>query len=146
MLLLECVNLIMALSNLAVLPVWKHGLDLGRYVAVMAASGSFLMHWAETKHGLPGLPPFNQHSYLWLNVDRATALFAFLFFSADLLVRYWSGLHHTVPWGKLYILAILGGASLIISEFPGFPLVVFGVFHLCWHFSAFYMMYLITVY
>jgi hypothetical protein len=67
-------NILIASSNLIVVPLIYQSRTAGSYWLLMPAIVSFLYHLAETRHRLPGIYPINRYESFLIKLDR---LFAF---------------------------------------------------------------------
>lgn len=124
------INALVAASNVfGLLPIvagferdqW-HGLLM---TAVVVAS--VLMHLSETKHGLPGLV-WARHSWLFLQIDRATALLA---------GGYGLWLFLKRPSHGVAVAAAVGLAFMALSEHGTTSQGWFALWHSLWHTIAY---------
>jgi len=97
-------------------------------LAGAAVLGSVLMHLGETKHGLPGVHPFNRYAGALLWADRATALASTAFVGYRIL---YGGM--PIPWPE----AIIGLGSLALSEHVDGGPLWFAATHSLWHVFAY---------
>lgn len=124
------VNWIVSLSNYVFgLPVLYAARQPHQVLLVtMTIAASFLMHISETKHGLPGVYPFNQWSWYFLQFDRVMAI------ASGGYVLYKTGIMQ-LP------MATIGFVILALSERVERGHAWFAVTHILWHACAFYMLY-----
>jgi hypothetical protein len=132
------INALVAASNLVgLLPIvagWQRGPLDGLCMALVVLA-SAMMHLSETKHGLPGLL-WPQHSLLFLNIDRATAILGSIYALRLFLMRPM----HAVP-----AIAAVGLAFMFLSENSTTSQNWFAFWHSSWHAIAYGLLwYLIT--
>jgi hypothetical protein len=76
---MSLINLIVSSSNIyGILPIW-YSSGYYRLWICSVVIASTLMHLSETKHGLPGIYPFNIYSNEFLWYDRIMAYSVVLF-------------------------------------------------------------------
>ena len=126
-------NLVVAFSNVLGVPVVLAAsgvADVTVIILVMVAS--MLMHLSERKHLLPGVPPFSYGCNFLLNLDRAVAVSAFLYFlpriTTDLVFENLS-------------VCLLGLLSIIVSENVEVSPLFFTIWHTIWHACVYRMIY-----
>ncbi len=117
------INIWLAATNVSVVTTIVHSRDeFHTAMAISAAIASTLMHLSETKHGLPGIFPFNQYSMWFLNIDRCMALLASMF----LIYYHW---HNVTLWTY----GVIGLICMALSEYRHTPLWLFCYLHTAWH-------------
>jgi hypothetical protein len=120
------VNLFMGLTNIP-------GLFVGHPLVFLAAITSALMHFSEKKHNLPGLWPLNCYAEQFLWVDRVVSTITILIFLPQILNDVY-----------LIKLGIFGLVCMGLSEgVEGGP-HWFIFFHTIWHFTTYYVTYLLV--
>lgn len=107
-------NLCLAISVPVIFGILRMLLRIDSWVhEVMIAAvfvSSVLMHLSETKHGLPGIAPFNWYSWHFLQIDRITAVVVGIY------VVYMQYLY--IP--QTFFVSLAGLAVNIASEQPQF--------------------------
>lgn len=135
-------NFILALSNIVGFADF-HELHLLQKIHVLIIiSASTLMHLSETKHGLPGIYPFNQYSQLFLDIDRVVAIASFIYFLQIFICKYSEG---SINNGDILLIST-GFLCLTISELNITPQILFIILHTIWHFIAYSFMYYLMLF
>ena len=135
----ELVNIVVALSNLygLILFIGETTLSM-KLLSVAMIATSTLMHLSETKHGLPGVKPYNKYSTLFLWLDRIMAIICI---SVVTYFIYYNGL----PSMMVIILATIGVIACFISEvILTNQWGLFVVYHITWHIAAYTTMFCVT--
>lgn len=127
------INLIVALSNIfGVIPA-LYMLNKQLWISILFFNmtlASVLMHLSETKHGLPGIYPFNKYSGFFLNLDRVMAIGSALIMI--FLVVYYE-VYNVCIFGYVMVGVLLGWYSERVCESK----IMFMVSHGLWHMIAF---------
>lgn len=127
------INYMVACSNLVFgLPVcWYARTDAQLLVALFMILASVLMHLSETKHRLPGIYPWNQYTWYFLQFDRVMALLCSGYVLSYLLWR---------PYATHWTIGLAGLACNVVSELVHDSWYV--ITHCVWHACAYYLLYL----
>lgn len=100
----------------------------GFWLMLSSLTVSTAFHWAERKHGLPGLYPLGPYSRTLLNMDRVSALVSSAFVAA-----------HCVTWTPDNL--IIGSIALTAMSLSELCFkdnwMWFGTWHSLWHLLAF---------
>ena len=140
-------NILVAASNLVVLPlIYNHGSNLS-YLMLFPMMASFFYHLGETKHSLPGIYPFNQYTEFLLEIDRLFAMISVWFVIG--IMNY----HPTIITTNFLLIGFIGICSLLYSERDYLqPILIrnqlpyrwttinrweFTISHIIWHIIAF---------
>jgi hypothetical protein len=135
-------NFLVALSNFVAVEFCEYiffpaNLSLWQELLLsVMVSSSVMMYLSERKHHLPGIFPFNEFSWHFLQLDRIMAIVCTLF----VLYRMTE-----FPSHKFEMSLIIGGfglCCLFISEQFELPIKYFVILHSAWHFAAFFVLYL----
>lgn len=131
----EYVNFIVALSNIfgvIYFPTRYTG------IATLMITASTLMHLSEVKHGLPGMTPFNQYSYIFLWWDRIMAYICTVIVSYEIYARYKMLPTHLIPYGIFGLFCNFISEVIITDQH-----YLFVIFHSIWHHVAYHTFYLV---
>lgn len=131
-------NLVVTLSNLyGILPIY-HAPGYYRLWMGGLVTASVLMHLSETKHGLPGIYPFNIYSNSFLLLDRLMAYTPIIYLGYQLLTR-----ENPQPIYDLILspVAIVGAISVLMSEGLHLGKPFFAITHSIWHICAYHLCY-----
>lgn len=129
------INLAVTLSNfVGVIGIFILS-GLAQKILLMSVVTSILMHLSETKHGLPGIFPFNKMSKLFLWLDRIAAYLA-LFFSLTYMMK----LNIEIVCVLLLALLSIVTSECIISDQWG----LYFIAHSIWHILIYYAYIILT--
>jgi hypothetical protein len=132
------VNVLVSLSNLVALPFVTYLNSVGdRSLMLFAMCCSIMMHLSETKHGLPGIYPFNLLSFWFLQLDRAMC------FLVIIVLCFRSSLY--IVDRCMIVEAIFGLTCMFLSEKVVRSQWTFAAFHVMWHYVAFHLMYILLL-
>jgi len=144
------VNLLVAISNVFVIPFSSGTSFEIRTVMYLTALFSGIYHLSETKYGLQGFTPLNRYSASLIQIDRFFAIFSFMLVAVECYTK------PTVITKRFLHVLILGILCLLISErdiafrfitkryvIPALfkpTKIDFCITHSLWHLCAFYSM------
>ena len=126
-------NFIVALSNIiAAYPAFQAVESPGRLIILHAMVWtSVLMHLSDTKHRLPGIYPFNQFTWYFLQADRFMALYCTAIVIFHVFLQ-----NAPINWN----VAVSGLICLALSENYVTSHFWFTILHSLWYFCAFYIL------
>jgi hypothetical protein len=135
------VNLIVALSNVAGLPLLY--LDFNWFytpVFGLMIVASVLMHLSEQKHGLTGIYPFSKYSNLFLWFDRIMAWILTIVTVHLAYTKYENSyfVHFYIYFGIFGLIVMTISEMILTDEW-----FLFTIFHSLWHMVAYATLYLI---
>lgn len=113
----------------------------------LSLTASVFMHLSETKHGLKGIFPFHILSYPLLQIDRLFAILSGILF-LYMYIAIWPEI--TTEDRKAYFMIgffalFCQFTSEVYSQHLPFSYWFFVIFHLLWHFIAFFLFHQIAM-
>lgn len=140
----QFINFFVTSSNMyGLVPIYYASNNIYRTWISGIVLSSSLMHISETKHGLPGVYPFNKYSKQFLWLDRFMAYTPMMY--VGYLMLYKKEFMLLMMLLNKYM--IIGTTCLLISERVGTKhKYLFAILHSIWHICAYHTISLFFTY